>query len=63
MVPEGVQREGDYYSYSCKVSEVQVLEVQVQVVGEEYKVLRWQVSSITDWQEEETVKLWDGNMK
>ena len=47
ILPEGVVFEGDVYGYSCLVSETQRLQVSVQKVGEDWKVLRWMV--VTEW--------------
>ena len=47
ILPEGVVAEGDVYGYSCPVSETQCLQVSVQKVGEDWKVLRWMV--VTEW--------------
>ena len=47
ILPEGVVFEGDVYGYSCPVSETQRLQVSVQNVGEDWKVLRWMV--VTEW--------------
>ena len=57
-IPEGVSREGDVFSYSCPISETQ--ELQVQVHSGDWKVLRWQSVSVTDWQADESLNLWDG---
>ena len=47
ILPEGVVFEGDVYGYSCPVSENQRLQVSVQKVGEDWKILRWMV--VTEW--------------
>ena len=47
ILPDGVVFEGDVYGYSCPVSETQRLQVSVQKVGEDWKVLRWMV--VTEW--------------
>ena len=47
ILPEGVVFEGDVYGYSCPVSETQRLQISVQKVGEDWKVLRWMV--VTEW--------------
>lgn len=57
-IPEGVSREGDVFSYACPISETQ--ELQVQVHSGDWKVLRWQSVSVTDWQADESLNLWDG---
>ena len=63
IVPEGVQKENDIYSYQCKVSEVQALAVEVQITGNDYRILRWQLVSTTEWEADENMNLWNGSME
>jgi len=61
---EGIEiKEGNIYSYQCEVSEVQAIEVEVQITGDSYRVLRWQLVSTTEWESDESLDLWDGSMK
>lgn len=63
---EGVgknEKDGNIYFYRCQVSEVQAIEVEVQITGDSYRVLRWQLVSTTDWESDESLDLWDGSMK
>ncbi|MDD3347745.1 hypothetical protein [Oscillibacter sp.] len=60
-VPDGVSVDQDLYSYTCPISDTQVLNVEVRVKGTDYTVLRWQASSAADWQPETTLDLWDGD--
>lgn len=60
-VPQGVTDEGDgRYSYACPISDTQALDVQVQIIGSEYTVLRWQAVSTTDWETDDSLAVWDG---
>lgn len=60
-VPQGVTDEGGgRYSYTCAISDTQALDVQVQISGSEYAVLRWQAVSITDWEADDSLAVWDG---
>lgn len=59
-VPEGVSVRGDVYSYTCPISDTQMLQVEVQVDKSAYTVLRWQAVSTADWQAEEDLEVWDG---
>ncbi len=59
-IPEGVKAEGTVYSYSCSISDTRTLEVEVNVVGDDYTVLRWQAVSVADWQPDLSIKVWDG---
>ncbi|MBQ2785964.1 MAG: hypothetical protein IJF02_05625 [Oscillospiraceae bacterium] len=60
--PENVEKDGDTYTYACKISETQVLAVRVEVSGAEYSVLQWQAISVADWNSEDRLPVWDGQM-
>jgi histidinol-phosphatase (PHP family) len=53
---------GDIYTYACKISETQVLAVCVRVSGTEYEILRWQAVSAADWDAEDRLPVWDGQI-
>ena len=59
-LPEGVIRSGDRYSYACPVSDTQRLCVQVCREESGWRVLAWQVQSVTDWTAGEGPELWNG---
>ena len=60
-VPDGVQSSGNLYRYACAVSDTHNLVVEVVVNGPaDWKVLRWQEVSTTQWSEEEYLTVWDG---
>ena len=61
-LPEGVERNGEYYTYSCPMSSTQELRVEVRVWGEEYAILRWQAVPIGEWEADDHLELWDGVM-
>ncbi len=44
-IPDGVQVNGNRYSYCCPISATQTLMIQVQNDGADWKVLRWQAVS------------------
>ena len=58
--PEGVVYDNGIYSYTCPISEMQVLEVEVSLVEKGYDVIRWQ--AVPDGQDsgENGLDLWDG---
>mgnify|MGYP006876751849 FL=1 len=58
--PDGVTYREGIYSYTCPISETQVLEVEVRLSEEDYEILRWQ--AVPDGQdgEESGFDLWDG---
>ena len=68
-LPEGTAvldsgREGDewtLYGYTCPVSDVLDLEVQVKVDRKgNYHILQWQVVSVAQWQSDDSLAVWDG---
>jgi len=58
--PEGVKEESGMYSYVCPISETQLLAVEVEVVGTDYRILRWQAVSTAEWQADDRLHVWDG---
>lgn len=61
QLPPEVREENGLYSYSCTVSETQVLQVTVRLRGDEYEILRWQTVSAADWNPDDSLPVWDGN--
>lgn len=59
-MPQGVRCEGNLYTYSCTISDTQTLAVCVELDGSNYTLLRWQAISITDWEAEDKLPVWDG---
>lgn len=60
---DGVEINGDTYSYRCVVSEVQELQIEVKIIGSDYEIIRWQVVSTAEWEEEENLNLWNGSLE
>ena len=58
--PAGVSQNGNLYTYTCTVSDTQVLAVQVVVENDTYTILRWQVISNVRWQADERRPVWNG---
>lgn len=48
------------YAYAVSVSDTQELQAEVLVNGEDYEVLRWQVTQVGEWEIDESLNLWDG---
>lgn len=61
-LPDDVTAGGDIYTYSCPVSSTLNLDVEVRVQGTGYTVLRWQVVSAEEWEFDDFLDLWDGEM-
>lgn len=62
-LPENVTKEGNLYRYTCRVSELQALEVEVEITEASYRVLRWQMVSTTEWEADDSMNVWDGSME
>jgi len=61
-VPEGVRQDGNVYFYSCPVSSTRKLEVEVEIRGEDYTVLRWETVATEEWVADDSLVLWDGGL-
>ena len=60
-IPEGVSvKENNVFYYSCKVSETQILCVEVAFEEKEWNILRWQTVSTTEWSESDGLAVWKG---
>jgi len=59
-LPEGVEKNGEYCSYSCPISETQRLEVELRQEGGTWTVLRWQAVSTAESAGEADLPVWDG---
>jgi len=63
VLAEAVEKNGEVYYYRQKVSEVQALEVEVKVSDEEYEIMRWQLVSTTEWEEDDSMDVWSGSLE
>ncbi len=62
-MPEGVtSMGGNLYAYSCPVSDRQQLEVEVEVDGTAYRILRWQTVPTGEWESDGSLEVWDGTL-
>ena len=62
-LPEGVRQYDERYCYEVPISDSQLLAVEVTVDGTEYTVVRWQAVSTVDWQADDSIVLWDGEVE
>ena len=62
QTPDGISVHGDIYSFVCPISETQELQVEVQHSGEAWTVLRWQAVSVTQWEADDSLDVWDGEL-
>ena len=57
-VPEGVARDGDLYTFTCRISDTAYLEVRAEVSGPDYRILTWQEKADINWENDETIDVW-----
>jgi len=57
--PEVTERNG-VYTYACPISDSQSLAVAVAVEGRCFTVLRWQAVSTSQWEADESLRVWEG---
>lgn len=57
----GVTDENNVYSYTCPISEHQVLSVQLQYRDGNWQILRWQAIASAPEAGESGLAVWDGN--
>ena len=57
-MPDDVWEQDGTYCYSCPISEMQELEVEID--ADDYTVLRWQAVPSSEWQAEDFLEVWDG---
>lgn len=60
QVPEGVTLTDGVYAYQCPISDTQILAVEVTVTENGYEILRWQSVSTTQWEADESLRVWQG---
>ena len=59
---EGVEVDGSWYSYSCPINDNQSLFVTVQITETEYTILQWQMLPTIQWESDDELVVWDGEM-
>lgn len=59
-IPREVTHNNGIYAFRCPISNTQALEVELYMEGDDYKVLRWQTVSVTQWQTDDKLPVWDG---
>ncbi len=59
-MPEGVRREGDFYTYSCEISQTQRLVVELERRDGYFAVVRWQAVPAETWRADGSLSVWDG---
>ena len=62
-LPDGVRRDGQKYSFTCKINDTSALCVELTADGNEYEITRWQAVSTLDWQPDTDIIVWDGEIE
>ena len=58
VTPCGCDAEG--YRYVCPVSDTQQLTVELHREEDKWTVRQWRTESVVDWQQDESLQVWDG---
>ena len=58
---EGAAIQGSIYTYTCAISDTQVLQVELAQQDDVWTVLRWQAVSTTEWEADDSIDIWDGD--
>ena len=59
-LPDGVEKNGEEYSWVCPISDTRSLIVRVSVNGSEYEILQWQADYTGEWSADGSLGLWEG---
>ena len=59
-IPQEVTNNNGLYTFRRPISDTQALEVELRLEGENYEILRWQTVSVTEWQTDDKLPVWDG---
>lgn len=58
--PDGVVQSGDVFTFTCRISDTQLLAVSVKLNEDQYTILQWQAVSAVDWEAEDKLPVWGG---
>lgn len=50
------------FAYTVPISDTQELRVEVALAGSDYRVLRWQAVPVGEWNPDDTLPIWDGQL-
>lgn len=64
VIPKQVEKKTDtIYCYECEISETKSLFVEVMVDSKSYDIQKWKVVSKIDWEADDSIKVWDGQIE
>ena len=49
------------YSFEIPVTDTQTLEVELEIDGNSYKIVKYQTKYTASWESDDSLLLWDGN--
>ena len=62
-MPAEVTRVEDTYTYACPVSDTNELQVELYKDGDQWNVIRWKTVSVVEWESDDSLNLWDGELE
>jgi len=62
-MPDEVTKTGNVYTYVCPVSDTEQLQVRIEKNGSHWTVTRWQAESTVEWESDDFLELWDGELE
>ena len=62
-VPDGVTENENVYAYVCPISDTEELQVVIEKNGSQWTVTEWQAVSTVEWESDDMLELWDGDLE
>ena len=62
-VPDEVTKNGNEYSYVCPISDTEELQIALEKDGTDWTVTKWQAVSTVEWENDDSLELWDGELE
>ena len=62
-MPAEVTKSGNVYTYVCSISDTEELQVAVEKNGSKWSVVKWQAVSTVEWETDDFLELWDGELE
>ncbi len=61
-MPQNVTCQDGVYAYFCPISQTQALAVRVRITGTAYTILQWQAISTSQWEADDRLPVWNGQI-
>ena len=62
-MPAEVTKSGNIYTYVCPISDTEQLQVAIENNENKWSVIKWQAASTVEWESDEFLELWDGELE